>query len=134
MAMSLGSHGRHRADINMTPMIDVLLVLIIIFMVMTPTTPRGLNALLPQPPQASPPYTPPSHDIVVTVNGDGTVSLNQEPVLLAELSGRLVTLFRNHPNHVIFVRGQKGLEFQPVAEVIDIARGVGLDRVALMTQ
>ena len=134
MAMSLGSHGRPRADINMTPMIDVLLVLIIIFMVITPITSHGLKALLPQPPHPSPPYTPPSHDIVVTVDGDRTVSLNQEPVLLPDLENRLLDLFRNHPNYVLFVRGQKGLEFQQVAEVIDIARGVGIDRVALMAQ
>ena len=134
MAMSLGSHGRPRADINMTPMIDVLLVLIIIFMVITPTTSRGLNALLPQPSPAASAPTPPSHDIVVTVNVDRTVSLNREPVLLADLHGRLLDLYRNHPSHVLFVRGQKGLEFQQVAEVIDIARGVGIDRVALMTR
>ena len=135
MAMSLGSHGRHRAEINVTPMIDVLLVLIIIFMVIAPIPSRGLNALLPQSAsqdhRAAP---PPSHDIVVTVNGDHTVSLNQEPVQLVDLHDRLLDLFGNHPNHVVFVRGQKGLEFRQIAEVIDIARGVGLDRIALMTQ
>jgi biopolymer transport protein ExbD len=133
--MSLGSDGRHRAEINVTPMIDVLLVLIIIFMVITPITSRGLDTLLPQPaPQDHPSSAPPSHDIVVTVNGDRTVSLNREPVPLADLHDRLVSLFGNHPNHVVFVRGQKNLEFQQVAEVIDIARGVGLDRIALMTE
>jgi biopolymer transport protein TolR len=134
MSMSLGSNGRQRADINVTPMIDVLLVLIIIFMVITPLAPRGFNALLPQ---ASPDHTgptPPSHDIVVTVNGDHTVNLNRKPVQLADLHDRLLDLFRNHTNHVVFVRGEKGLEFQQIAEVIDIARGVGLDRIALMTQ
>jgi biopolymer transport protein ExbD len=116
-------------------MIDVLLVLIIIFMVIAPIPSRGLNALLPQSAsqdhRAAP---PPSHDIVVTVNGDHTVSLNQEPVQLVDLHDRLLDLFGHHPNHVVFVRGQKGLEFRQIAEVIDIARGVGLDRIALMTQ
>jgi len=132
MSMSLGSSGRHHATINVTPMIDVLLVLIIIFMVITPTTSRGLNALVPQP-ASGPGETTLSGDIVVTINGGGTVNINQDTVLLADLPDRLQRLFANHPGHPLFVRGVKGLEFQQVAEVIDIARGVGLDHVALMT-
>jgi biopolymer transport protein ExbD len=127
MSMSTGG----KAQINVTPMIDVLLVLIIIFMVITPITPRGLNALLPQPAGEAP---PPTQDIVLSVHGDGTVSLNQEPVELAALHDRLVALFRNHLNHVVFVHGDKSLNFEPVARVIDIARGAGLDRIALMTR
>ena len=135
MAMSLGSNGRLNAAINMTPMIDVLLVLIIIFLVITPVTSTGLNALVPQPPDESKAATPAvNDDIVVTVNGDHTVMLNQEPVTVAELPARLRNVFRNHLNHVLFVKGTKGLEFAPVAEVIDIARGVGLDRVALISR
>jgi biopolymer transport protein ExbD len=68
------------------------------------------------------------------VNSDRTVSLNSKLIPLADLSGRLINLFRNHMNHVVFVRGRKDLEFRQVAEVIDIARGAGLDRIALMTQ
>ena len=132
MAMSLGSRGGFHANINMTPMIDVLLVLIIIFMVITPTTSRGLNALVPQP-ESGPGADTPSGDIVVTVNGDHTVNINQEIVTLSNLGDRLQRLYANHPGHPLFVRGGKGLEFQQVAEVIDIARGVGLDRIALMT-
>ena len=134
MAMSPVVHGRHRPEINVTPMIDVLLVLIIIFMVIAPVTSRGLNTLVPQPARDDRSPTPPSQDIVVTVNGDRTVDLNQEPVGLEDLHGRLQTVFRNHPSHVLFVRGRKDLEFQAVAEVIDIVRGAGLDRIALMTQ
>jgi biopolymer transport protein TolR len=132
MAMSLGSKGGQQANINMTPMIDVLLVLIIIFMVITPTTSRGLNALVPQT-EAGPGTSIPSNDIVITVNGDGTVNINQDTVPLADLPDRLRRLFANHPGHPLFVRGGKDLEFEQVAEVIDIARGVGLDRIALMT-
>ena len=134
MSMSLGSPGRPRAEINMTPMIDVLLVLIIIFMVIVPMTPRGLNTLLPQASRNDSDTKTPTGDLVVTVNGNHTVSINQAPVLLADLHDRLLGLFRLNPSHVMFVRAQKGLEFQQVAEVIDIARGVGLDHIALMTQ
>src|SRR4051794_3919510 len=113
MAMSTG-----KAQINITPMIDVLLVLIIIFMVIAPLTPRGLNALVPQESKgetASAPET--GREIVITVVGDGTVRLNQEVVALSALGERLVRF----GGRVIFLRGDRALEFRQVAEVIDIA-------------
>ena len=132
MGMSLG--GNKRAEINVTPMIDILLVLVIIFMVITPTTSRGLHALVPQPAPNDTRAEPVDDTIVVTVNGDQTVDINHERVPMAELRERLDRLFHAHLNHVLFVRGNKDLEFQQVADVISIAREVGLDRVALMTQ
>lgn len=133
MAMSLGSGRGFRADINMTPMIDVLLVLIIIFMVIVPTTSRGLETLVPQQ-SDRPSAAAVNDDIVVTVNGDQTVEINQVPVTIAALRGRLHEIFRANPSHVLFVRGSKDLMFQQVAAVIDIARAAGLNRVALMTR
>ena len=132
MGMSLGSRGGPQASINMTPMIDVLLVLIIIFMVITPRKSHGLNALVPQPATGAAAESE-SNDIVLTVNEDRSVSINQQPVQLGELPGRLQRLFLDHPGHPLFVKGAKSLEFQQVAEVIDIARGVGVERIALMT-
>ena len=133
MAMSAGG-AAHRAQINVTPMIDVLLVLIIIFMVIAPLTPRGLNATIPQTPRAVLDPPPTAHDIVITVLGGRTVRLNREPVDLADLSGRLNRIFQNGGDNVIFVRGEGGLEFRQVAEVMDIARGAGVKRVGLMTR
>ncbi len=133
MAMSVGNGSGPRAQINMTPMIDVLLVLIIIFMVIMPVKSVGLRT---QVPQTSPPdaISTPANDVVATVHRDGTVSLNQEPPLdIAILGERLRSLFARNPSHVIFVRGEKNLEFQQIAAVIDIARGAGIDHVALMT-
>jgi len=129
MAMMLD----RKAQINMTPMIDILLVLIIIFMVITPLTTTGLRTLVPQPPPTSQ-IDPPAQDIVITIRPDGTVRLNQEPVNVADLRQRLIRLVRTATDHVIFVRGEKGLEFRAVAEVIDIANGAGFNRVALMTE
>ena len=124
-----------KAQINMTPMIDILLVLIIIFMVITPVTQTGLRTLVPQPaPAASRDLEPRALEIVITVRPDGTVRLNQEPVNQKDLRQRLARLVTTTTDHVIFVRGDKGVEFRPVAEAIDIANGVGLNRVALMTE
>ena len=132
MGMNVGGGGRHRAEINVTPMIDVLLVLIIIFMVITPIAPRGLNVAVPPAATADQPPGP-THDIVVTVREDGKVLLNQEELELANLNWRLLALFPNGATQVVFVRGEKALQFGRVAAVIDMMRGVGVNRVALMT-
>jgi biopolymer transport protein TolR len=121
--------GRYQHD---APMIDVLLVLIIIFMVITPMTPSGLRTLLPQPP-ANQAEQVPAKEIVVTVEWDGTVLLNVERVELDTLPDRLKRIFQSLGDHVIFVRGDKELVFRQIAEVIDIAKGAGLQRVALIT-
>ena len=130
--MSLGKLG-NKAEINMTPMIDVLLVLIIIFMVILPQVPTGLDTSLPQTP---PPNAPASarNDLVITVLGNGSVKLNEEPVKVNQLQMRLLQIFGVGENHVVFIRGEKGLAFEEIAEVIDLVKGAGVDRVGLMTQ
>ena len=115
---------------NLTPMIDVLLVLIIIFMVITPNTSHGLEALVPQPSEST---APARSDIVITVRIDGTVQLNRESMDLRMLESRLAILLRNSANQAIFLRGDSGLEFGRIAQVIDLARGIGAYRVGLMT-
>ena len=120
-----------KAEINMTPMIDVLLVLIIIFMVITPLTPTGLHSLVPQRPDASQHES--SSDIVATVERDGSIRLNAERIELLALQERLSRIYRARGDTVLFVRGDQGLEFRQIAAVIDITKGAGLQRVALMT-
>lgn len=130
--MAIGGRGPHKADINITPMIDVLLVLIIIFMVIAPTKEVGLHTMVPEP---SPPQQkqPRIEDIVVTVHKDGTLLLNQETVVLASLPGRFARIYQARGDAVIFVRGDRDLVFAQIAEVIDMAKGAGLQRIALMT-
>jgi biopolymer transport protein ExbD len=128
--MNVGSHGPRKADINITPMIDVLLVLIIIFMVITPYS-VGLRTLVPDPAPERP-QAPRAQDIVVTLQLDGTVLLNMERIELPALRARLLQIFQARGDDVIFLRGDGSLDFGRVAEVIDIAKGAGLSRVALM--
>ncbi len=117
---------------NVTPMIDVLLVLIIIFMVILPNT-RGLETQVPQPPdpkQAA--QVKPQEDIVLTVEGKGRVLVNREPVSREALAERLADLFKTTAQPVVFVQGKGDLAFEEVAQVIDLAKGAGFARVALM--
>jgi len=128
------SDGRTKAELNVTPMIDILLVLIIIFMVIAPIASRGLPAILPQkPPQDEPHPQPARREIVVCVHRDGSLELNQEAIDLPGLERRLAVIFRNSSNPVIFVRGDRDIEFKRVAEVVDAARGVGVRGIGLMT-
>jgi biopolymer transport protein TolR len=131
MGMAFGGYGQ-KAEINVTPMIDVMLVLIVTFMVIMPVTSRGMEALVPQPSNSGHRDPRLRRDIVITVVGDGTVSLNGEPVEVAMLANRFASLLKSVAIDVVFIRGGPDLEFQQVAEVIDIARGAGLHRVALM--
>jgi biopolymer transport protein TolR len=132
MAMSMGGGSGPKSDINMTPMIDVLLVLIIIFMVITPLTPKGLEALIPQPP---PPNQPPQSDdrtVVVTINKDHSMLINVEPIAESALQKRLEDIFKTRADRTMFVKGDPDIEYQWVAQVIDIAHGAGIDKVGLM--
>jgi biopolymer transport protein TolR len=134
MGMSVGGSGGPKADINMTPMIDVLLVLIIIFMVITPLTPKGLEALVPQPP---PPNQKQSaadqRTVVVVVDANHNYSINNEPSTEDKLGERLTEIFKTRAERVVFVKGDPGLDFMWVAKAIDIAHGAGIDKVGLMT-
>jgi biopolymer transport protein TolR len=130
MSMSVGGGFHQKAEMNVTPLIDVLLVLIIIFLLVQPQLSHGLKASAPE--SSDQKTSAPRDDVVITVFGNRTVRLNQESVALEDLDVRLKDVFKNAPNHVIFVRAGKDLDFQYVAEVIDIAKGAGLERVALM--
>lgn len=133
MAMSMGSGSGPKSDINMTPMIDVLLVLIIIFMVITPLTPKGLEALVPQPPPPnSKPQPPDERTVVVTINKDHSMLLNTEPIAVNVLQKRLEDVFKTRAERIMFVKGDPDIEYHYVAEVIDMAHGAGVDKVGLM--
>jgi biopolymer transport protein TolR len=134
MGMNVGGGGRHRAEINVTPMIDVLLVLIIIFMVITPTKEKGLSALVPQQSDVSRPPQESTRDLVVSVAKNSVITINQEVVEYAALAERLMALHRTLYGAHFFVRGERDLAFEDVAKVIDMARGAGWNEIGLMTR
>ncbi len=116
---------------NVTPMIDVLLVLIIIFMVIAPIEPVGFDSAVPQPaPENAAPAAPST--IVIYVKAGGQVEVNRQPVVLSELATKLYSVFHGRPDATVFVGGDPELEFGAIAAAIDQTRGAGIRRVALL--
>jgi biopolymer transport protein TolR len=128
MAMQTGS-GR-RAEMNVTPMIDVLLVLIIIFMVIGPTKSKGFEARIPQPASSAAAEPERPRDLVIRISENGRVEVNTQVVELRDLVTKIRTALR--PGDVIFVQGAKGLEFREVAAVLDLAKEAGAGAFAFI--
>jgi biopolymer transport protein ExbD len=119
-------------------MIDILLVLLIIFMVIVPVTPKGLDALVPQPPKDQTKHQDSTdRTIVVQVlhraGAAPAYKINETDVLKAELLPRLTEIYANRAERIMFVKGDDDVNFSYVAEVIDIGRSANVDHIGLMT-
>jgi biopolymer transport protein ExbD len=133
----LGKKLESSSEINITPLIDILLVLLVIFMVITPLIPSGLDTAVPQPPPPGTPPPPPDEEnrtVVVSIDDRNQIMINQDQSDLRTLGTQLQDIFKTRNDRTIFVNADPELLFNDVIQVIDIAKGSGVDKVGLMTE
>lgn len=134
MGMDVGSNTGSMASPNVVPLIDILLVLIIIFMVITPLTPKGMDTLVPQPsPNQQQNVELENKTVVVQVLKGDKLKINNEDATWDTLGPRIEQVFKDRAEKVAFVKGDNDVLFMSVARAIDIMRGAGIDKVGLIT-
>ena len=137
MGMSVGSKDGATPNINVTPLIDVLLVLLIIFMVIVPVTPKGLEALVPQPPKNPQQQTPNDRTIVVQVQSNGaalpTYKINEQTFARNDIAPELTKIFATRQEKVMFVKGDANLDFGTVAQVISFGHQADVTNIGIIT-
>ena len=134
MSMAVGTGKGPKCDINITPYIDILLVLLIIFMVITPTKQLDLEVKVPQEqPKTDKPLPPPPGVIVVSMSETAQLAINQESVSFQELGPKLLEIYSARANKNMFISASAKLPYGDVVKIIDIAKGAGVQDVGLLT-
>ena len=135
MAMDVGGNKRGpRADINVTPLVDVVLVLLIIFMVLTPSTLKHLTAAVPKKPDEPTPPAPTDTSIVVEYTVNRELSINSESVSVEGLGNALSERLRGSRQKVVFFKAEDDVPYGDIVRLMDVARGVGAQTLAVVTQ